>query len=108
MYKDRGTMKWTAMMLPEHVAQLRDWRQANDIAAPQPLEPWQLDELNDEISAAYESKKPITLHVYESGWTEIHGYITALNATQKEVLIDDELITKAIPVRKIHHVTTDD
>ncbi|MGG0669874.1 hypothetical protein [Sporosarcina koreensis] len=33
--KDRGKIKWTAMMLPEHTVRLRDWYAEDDLA-PEP------------------------------------------------------------------------
>jgi len=34
--KERGKIKWTAMMLPEHVAQLREWQADHDKVKKRP------------------------------------------------------------------------
>ncbi len=31
MIRDRGNIKWTAMMLPEHVKLLREWQEQDQV-----------------------------------------------------------------------------
>lgn len=61
MLRDRGKIKWTALMLPEHVERLRAW-QAED-AHPVRNEPdeQQLEEWNYIIAAAMETHQAITI-----------------------------------------------
>ena len=62
--RDRGNIKWNALMLPEHVKLLREW-QAEDkkIAKPQ-LSEWQLEEMNEQLQLAYEQNLPIILNFW--------------------------------------------
>ncbi|WP_369436109.1 hypothetical protein [Lysinibacillus fusiformis] len=34
MLRDRGTMKWTAMMLPEHLVEIKKWKQQQFAEVP--------------------------------------------------------------------------
>lgn len=50
--KDRGKIKWTAMMLPEHIEKLRTWH-ASDSQVPQPvLEEFELQDIQDLLASA--------------------------------------------------------
>lgn len=52
MIKDRGTMKWTAMMLPEHVQQLRKiWGDDHKVTMPT-IDEQQLEIINNTINLA--------------------------------------------------------
>ncbi|QTD39546.1 YolD-like family protein [Sporosarcina sp. Te-1] len=51
--KDRGNIKWTALMLPEHVRHLRDW-QAEDELVPEPgLTEFDMESMQLELELAY-------------------------------------------------------
>lgn len=108
MYKDRGTIKWTAMMLPEHVRELREWRYEVDEKPPSALESWQQDELNEKISLAFEQQSEISLFLYEGSWIEERGIIQQLDAQQKLVFLADDLIVKRLPIYMVYRVTFHD
>ena len=38
MIRDRGTIKWTAMMLPEHVQKIKQWKREAYAEAPRARE----------------------------------------------------------------------
>ena len=67
MNRDRGTMKWNAMMLPEHVKLLREWKEEDDRAERPDLDEWALQEMNVQIEAAHRHRLPIQLTVWEEG-----------------------------------------
>lgn len=55
MIKDRGSLKWTSMMLPEHVKQLREWEQEDrDTAENREWDEQLLEEMNQQILRAME------------------------------------------------------
>lgn len=65
MNRDRGTIKWNAMMLPEHVKLLREW-QAEDQRITKPeLDQWVLQEMSEQIQWAYEHQSSLELTVWE-------------------------------------------
>ena len=46
--KDRGKIKWTAMMLPEHVAELRKWQEDYDKVKKPELDEFDYDTMQDQ------------------------------------------------------------
>ncbi|WP_244895405.1 YolD-like family protein [Evansella clarkii] len=68
--KDRGTIKWTAMMLPEHVAMLRDLQHEHKKQPKPELEPQQLEEFEYLICEAMEFDKELTFVYWKNGFYE--------------------------------------
>ena len=56
MNKDRGTIKWTSLMLPEHVQRLRAWENELHDTPPKEKADWELEALHQTIQQAYELK----------------------------------------------------
>ncbi|WP_432355558.1 YolD-like family protein [Sporosarcina sp. A2] len=67
MLRDRGKIKWTSLMLPEHIERLRAW-QAED-ALPTRSEPdeQQLEEWNYIIASAMEIHQAIAITHWQTG-----------------------------------------
>ncbi|MCK6257606.1 YolD-like family protein [Fictibacillus sp. KIGAM418] len=61
MIKDRGSIKWTAMMLPEHVKQLRDWEREEAWLENTELDEQQLEEMNQQIFLAMEEARKVAV-----------------------------------------------
>ncbi|HLS07261.1 MAG TPA: YolD-like family protein [Bacillota bacterium] len=67
MLKDRGTIKWTSLMLPEHVQMLKElWAEDEKKLSPQ-LDEQLLAELNDQLKIAWQQHKKVRLTVYLNG-----------------------------------------
>ncbi|MCP3738638.1 YolD-like family protein [Rossellomorea sp. BNER] len=64
MIRDRGRIKWTSMMLPEHVKVLRDWAKEDTYEKRMELDEQQLDEFNEILSEAMEYSKTLTITHY--------------------------------------------
>jgi hypothetical protein len=62
MIRDRGNIKWTSMMLPEHVKLLRDWAKEDKYESKPELDEQQLEQMNDVIceSMSYGTELSIT------------------------------------------------
>ena len=101
MNKDRGTMKWTSLMLPEHVQRLRTWEnEGND--APKDKADWELEDLHQTIGQAYHLKTPITLTLYKQGkWQTTTGIITTIDGNKQHLLLETDTTVKAIPFTAI-------
>lgn len=108
MYKDRGTIKWTAMMLPEHVQELKNWRHEPEEKPPSALEEWQLEELDEKLNFAFAGQKNISLFIFEGRWSEEKGIIQQVDAQRKLVWLADELIVRHIPMSLIYRVVFHD
>ena len=61
MIQDRGNIKWTAMMLPEHVGLLRDWHDENELTERPELDEFELTLLAEEIERAHKGENSVKL-----------------------------------------------
>lgn len=108
MIRDRGTIKWTAMMLPEHIQQIKQWKREAYAEAPRTLSEWELEDLQQTINQAFKQHKIVTISTWQGAkyvqWT---GTIIALDKSQQLVL---ETLTavKRIPFHLIHAAHLED
>jgi len=59
---DRGSIKWTSLMLPEHVKELRKYLNEEYYNIPEPtIDEQQLEEMNELVMVAMEFNIPLTL-----------------------------------------------
>lgn len=54
--QDRGALKWTALMLPEHVRMLREWHEEDNRVPKPELEEFDLQQIEEEIDLAFKRK----------------------------------------------------
>ncbi|MET3574841.1 YolD-like family protein [Bhargavaea ullalensis] len=54
MIRDRGNIKWTAMMLPEHLKLLREWQEGEERREPAEPDSQQLEEWDRLLHEALE------------------------------------------------------
>lgn len=64
MIRDRGRIKWTSMMLPEHVKLLRDWSKEDTYEQKMEIDEQKLDSMNEAISEAMEMGKSVIITHY--------------------------------------------
>jgi hypothetical protein len=62
--RDRGRIKWTAMMLPEHVKILRDWAKEDLWESHKELDEQQLEKFNEKIVEAKALNKKVAIQYY--------------------------------------------
>jgi|GEM_PF-364638 len=97
--KDRGSIKWTAMMLPEHVGLLRELESnLNKVKRPV-LDMSQIEDMEMIISEAMEFNNPVRFSVFkplpllngpETGEIiQIEGHIHYINQLQKTLHVVD-------------------
>ncbi|MFY3793034.1 YolD-like family protein [Ureibacillus sp. MALMAid1270] len=90
MIRDRGNIKWTAMMLPEHVKLLRDWQEQDKYVKKPELDEWALQELSEQMQLAYNQKKEVELKVWEEKQIyKATGVIAKLNPTNATLHLED-------------------
>lgn len=71
MIRDRGRIKWTSMMLPEHVKLLRDWVKEDGWEEKKEMDEQQLERMNDTLSEAMESDQFVAITHYRNRNYEI-------------------------------------
>lgn len=112
MIKDRGSQKWTAMMLPEHLVEIRKWKQEQFYDKKRELTEWELEEIEQTIQRALKMQKRITLTLWSNN--HLHdktGLITGIDLYKKELLLDTDISVKRISFYEIQDtklVNTDD
>lgn len=71
MIRDRGRIKWTSMMLPEHVKLLRDWVKEDGYEQKREMDEQQLELMNETLSEAIEFDQLVTITHYRNRNYEI-------------------------------------
>lgn len=71
MIRDRGRIKWTAMMLPEHVKLLRDWVKEDQYEQKKNIDEQQLEWMNEVVTKAMEFDQFVTITLYQNHHYEI-------------------------------------
>jgi hypothetical protein len=91
MIKDRGNIKWTAMMLPEHVALIKKlWRDDAKLQKPF-LDEQQLVEINEVICEAMEFNHMLKFTYYSRGeYKYVIGCVHHFDHINKKLHIKDE------------------
>ena len=90
MIKDRGTMKWTAMMLPEHVQSLKNALDDEDRVKQPLLDEQEIAEIELLILEAMEFNTPLTFKVFNSGFTRlITGSTHYINQMKSQIIFQD-------------------
>ncbi len=89
--RDRGNIKWTSMMLPEHVKLLRDWKEEERLRKKPELDEQKLEEMNETINEAMAYNETLSF-VYFSAYEYklLVGNIHYADPVRKELRIVDE------------------
>ncbi|WP_347549725.1 YolD-like family protein [Pseudalkalibacillus hwajinpoensis] len=106
MIRDRGNIKWTSMMLPEHVKELRGWKAAERKEDKPVLDEQKIEEINEVICEAMAFHRPLYFYYFKDGETYvIHGYVHYFDQLNREFrIIDDTEKKRRIPLTDLVHV----
>ncbi|MGE8004061.1 YolD-like family protein [Lysinibacillus sp. NPDC093216] len=97
MNKDRGSMKWTAMMLPEHLVEIKKWKEEQFHEKKRDLTEWELEEIEQTIQRASKLRKLITLTLWQNhNLRDETGLVTGMDPYKKELLLDADISVKRI------------
>lgn len=106
LIKDRGTIKWTAMMLPEHVEQIREMWDHDTIIPKPTIDEQTLELFNNSIQFAFTEHKLIKITSYEKGYyLNTIGYVKKIDTHTCKLTIctlEDDLVP--IPTAQIVEV----
>ncbi len=86
--KDRGTIKWTAMMLPEHVQMLRDWQSQAHSESKPVLDDFDLEAIYEEIDLAHKRQCLVELQVWQGETNAFTGVVAAIDLRIKQLSLD--------------------
>ncbi|MFJ7850790.1 YolD-like family protein [Peribacillus sp. NPDC097206] len=96
MIKDRGTIKWTSLMLPEHVKALRDWAVEDKLEKKPELDEQAFEQIEIVVMDSLNYTLPIHLTIWENGLYTIFSCIVAkvnLVSRQLKLELQDDMIT---------------
>lgn len=90
---DRGTKKWTSLMLPEHIKILEDWWQA-DKKKVKPMIDEQLQiEFGSLLQLALKDDLPVAVTYYaDFNFHTVKGKLTVIDASNRRVQVADKEI----------------
>ncbi|ASS91820.1 MAG: YolD-like family protein [Bacillaceae bacterium] len=97
MIQDRGSIKWTAMMLPEHVKLLRKYNESLDKVEKPVLDEQKYEEFNEVICEAMEENITLQFTYYQKGEIKkLVGNIHYIDQLKRELRIVDYLTKKHV------------
>lgn len=107
MLRDRGTIKWTSLMLPEHVELLKEmWQEDTKVQKPE-LDAQEIEMMNQQLYHAYHHKESVRLSVYKNGEIiTITGHIKQMNQHTETIKMVDGYTSRSIAFRDIIEVMT--
>src|SRR5690625_1948732 len=102
MLKDRGTIKWTSLMLPEHVALLKEmWQEDTHLEKPI-VDEQELLLINERILASFHQNESICINVYEAKNIQAYkGTVVQMDHSNQTITL---LLTN--DVKKVIHAPT--
>lgn len=87
---DRGTMKWTSLMLPEHIEMLNKMWKEQDYKEMPELDEQQIAEKNLLLQEALENDLKIRIkHFADHDHKIIEGYLLHIDILNKRLFFDD-------------------
>lgn len=99
--KDRGQIKWTAMMLTEHVQLLKDLKEEDRYNTKPVLDGFDLESIYEEIQAAYTRPCEIELSLWQNGPRTLTGLIAAIDLNRKILCLEEAGRMEQIPFTDI-------
>ena len=100
MIRDRGNIKWTAMMLPEHLRELRKWQAEDDLVKRPDLSEWDLQQIQQEIDRAIRSRKLTEVQTWSDGILHRYaGVIASTDISSQRIQLDERWMEVAEIVR---------
>ena len=107
MLRDRGRIKWTAMMLPEHVRLLREWQEEDALPDRKEPDEQQMEEWQFLLSEAMEWNKQVTIRYWRHGQPqEVRGHVhCSHDVTGTLRIVAENGEAKVIPIRDIEGIS---
>ncbi len=89
MINDRGAMKWTSLMLPEHVERLRTMKQDHNKRVKPVFDEQFFNELSEKVGKAIKEKYIVIVNVFdEYSEIRVEGRIVSLDSQLRRLKIE--------------------
>ncbi|UXJ71294.1 YolD-like family protein [Lysinibacillus fusiformis] len=103
MLNDRGAMKWGALMLPEHLQLLKEWKRSANAESPRKLSEWELEEIQVNIARAAADKVLVKLTIWEDrSYKDVRGIIIQISSYKRELVLKTLSNTKILTLDQIY------
>ncbi|SDN16100.1 YolD-like protein [Psychrobacillus sp. OK028] len=104
--QDRGNKKWVAMMLPEHVALLREYSKEIKREPRPDLNEWDYDAINHTLDEAIKSKADTKVKLWRDG-TFIYkrGIVESVDLRRRVIELEDPFSLLQLKLDEIVDVT---
>lgn len=104
--QDRGSKKWVAMMLPEHVALLREYSLEIKREPKPDLDEWDYDAIQHTLDAAYIRKSDTKIIMWRDGqFIYNRGTIESIDLTRRTLELQDPFYLYSLKLDEIVDVT---
>ncbi|MEQ6355175.1 YolD-like family protein [Lysinibacillus sp. M3] len=102
MLKDRGSQKWTSLMLPEHLVKIKEWKQEQFHDKKRELTEWEMEEIEQIVQRAYKLHEEVKITLWrDNKLYDVVGMITAIDSFNKDLLLDIDISIKRITFNQI-------
>ncbi|KAA0965810.1 YolD-like family protein [Sporosarcina sp. ANT_H38] len=109
MIRDRGNIKWTAMMLPEHITELKSWKDEDDYIERPLFDEWELESIQMEIELAFKRQCDAKITIWKKGKTIMYtGKISVLDHRLGLISVEGPFGEDRIPVADVIRVDSMD
>ena len=99
---DRGTKKWTVMMLPEHVREIRIWQDKENFEERPQLDDFDLQAIQHEIEVAKKRECVVHVKLWDKEKTVFHmGVIREINVELMWITVASPFGKDRMPVSDI-------
>lgn len=100
--KDRGRIKWTALMLPEHVELIRAWYEKDEWVPKPDLNEFDLELIQEEMDIALKRQCNVIIHSWKAGVIYTNrGVIKGIDATSRMLIYGDQLANHRLPMDEV-------
>ncbi len=100
--KDRGRIKWTAMMLPEHVEMIREWYAQDNVVAKPELTEDDLQLLQEEIDIALKRQCEVLIQSWKAGVVhEQRGIVKGVDAKSRMLVCAESETQYKVPIDEV-------
>lgn len=100
--KDRGRIKWTALMLPEHVEMIREWYAKDELVEKPELTEDDLQLLQEELDIALKRQCEVVMQSWKAGVIYEHrGTIEGIDARSRMIVCREGETTHRLSIDRV-------
>lgn len=103
--RDRGKIKWMAMMLPDHISLLREWEADDEFLKRPDLSEWDLENIQEELERGLKMKCQTLVKVWDDGKIKSYfGTIESIELHNRCIMLQDPFDMERIKFEDIMSV----